>query len=302
MTENIAVLGMGRMGSRMARRLIDAGRSVTVWNRDEAKAQPLGAAGAVVAASAEEAARQATLVITMLADGPVVEEVLFNRGVAAAMPAGSVVIDMSSIPPQMAQAHAGRLAEQKIDHLDAPVSGGTVGAAEGTMAILCGGEGAVLQRCRPVLDILGRVTHVGPHGCGQLTKLCNQVIVATSIAAVSEALLLAQAGGAVPAAVIEALQGGFADSRILREHGKRMLERNWRPGGTAHHQVKDLDTAGDQAASLHLTLPVMAEVRRLFQAFEDHGGGDHDHAALLLELERMNAPHRVGDGPDLEPA
>ncbi len=299
--ENVSVLGMGLMGSRMARRLVDAGLGVTVWNRDTRKSKPLGEAGAVVAATPAEAVAAADVVITMLANGPVVEEVVFGQGVDAAMLQGSVLIDMSSIPPGTAKDHAVRLRERGLHHLDAPVSGGTVGAAEGSLAILCGGESEVLERCRPVFDLLGRVTHVGPHGSGQLTKLCNQVIVATTIGAVSEALLMAQAGGAVPGAVIEALQGGFADSRILREHGQRMVERNWRPGGIVRHQLKDLNSVHDQAVACSLSLPILEEVRQLFAAFLDHGGGEHDHSALLLELERRNRPHRVGDGPDLEP-
>ncbi|MGY8690195.1 MAG: NAD(P)-dependent oxidoreductase, partial [Verrucomicrobiales bacterium] len=212
-----------------------------------------------------------------------------------------VLIDMSSIPPDTAKDHAARLEGRGIDHIDAPVSGGTIGAEQGTLAIMGGGRKAVVERCRPILEVLGKVTYVGPHGSGQLTKLCNQVIVATTIGAVSEALLLASAGGALPEAVCEALQGGFADSRILREHGKRMLARDWRPGGSTEHQVKDLNAVKNLAESLRLNLPVLEQMRQLFQSFHDSGGGNHDHAALLLELERMNVPHRVNDAPDQFP-
>ena len=286
---------MGQMGSRMARRLIDAGHGVTVWNRTQQRMEPLVEAGARGASSPREAVAGAGMAITMLEGGPAVEQVIFGGVTLEAWPAGAVLVDMSSIPPDMAREHGRKLGASGIDYLDAPVSGGTTGAAEGTLAIMGGGEASVLERCRPMFEVLGRVTHVGPHGSGQLAKLCNQVIVAIGIGAVSEALLLAQAGGALPGAVHQALQGGFADSRILREHGQRMLKRDWRPGGATRHQVKDLDAVAAVAQTRGLTLPVMEEVRRLFRDFQDRGGGDHDHAALLLELERLNAPHRVGE-------
>ncbi len=299
--EKISFLGMGFMGSRMARRLVNAGYGVTVWNRDAAKSKPLETMGATVAATPSEAVTEADLVITMLSNGSAVEEVVFGQGVDTAMASGSVLIDMSSIPPSTARDHAARLAARGIGHVDAPVSGGTVGAAEGSLAIMAGGEDGVIERCRPALERLGRVTAVGPAGSGQLSKLCNQVIVATTIGAVSEALLLAEAGGARPEAVAGALQGGFADSRILREHGQRMLQRDWRPGGPVVHQVKDLDTVLSQAADCRVELPVLQRVRDLFQDFLERGGGGHDHSALLLELEHRNPPHRVGDEPDHEP-
>ncbi len=297
----VTVLGLGLMGSRMARRLLDASHEVTVWNRSPDKATALQAAGAAVSPTAAEAALGASIVLTMLADGPAVDDVLFCQGVAQVLAPGAIVLDMSSIPPSTAQAHAHRLAERGIDHLDAPVSGGTIGAEDGTLAILCGGDASVLERCRPLLEVLGHPTHVGPHGSGQLTKLCNQVIVASTIGAISEALMLAQAGGADPEAVCQALRGGFADSRILREHGQRMVERRWRPGGPSKLQLKDLDAATDVAKALGVDLPMLDLIRRAYESFITHGGGQLDHSALLLELERRNAPHRVGTRPDDAP-
>lgn len=299
--KRVSLLGMGLMGSRMARRLIEAGYAVTVWNRNRNKCQPLGNAGAEIAPTAADAARQADVILSMLSDGKAVDEVVATVEAQGTLRQGAVWIDMSSIPPALAREHALRLRKRGVDHLDAPVSGGTVGAAEGTLAIFCGGEVKVYEAVEALFRVLGRATHVGPHGSGQLTKLCNQVIVATTIGAVSEALLLAQAGGAKPEALVEALQGGFADSRILREHGKRMLQRDWRPGGTVAHQIKDLDTVQQQASECEVQLPVTTCIGELFRALQEQGGGALDHAALLLEIERRNAPHRVGEAPDQKP-
>lgn len=298
----IAVLGIGLMGAPMARRLIDAGFSVTVWNRTRAKADALKADGAVVAGTAAEAADRSDVVITMLENGAVVTDVLFGQDVADGLSPGAVVVDMSSIPPSVARDHATRLAERGIRHVDAPVSGGTVGAVEGTLAIMAGGDAGVVADLSPVFAAMGRVTHVGPSGAGQLAKLANQAIVAVTIGAVSEALLLAAAGGADPAAVREAIRGGFAESRILDLHGGRMVERNFVPGGTARVQLKDLDTIMETADELGLDLPLTRDVRDRFRRLVDElGHAAVDHSGLLLELEARNAPHRVGDAGDKLP-
>lgn len=303
MAERIAFLGIGLMGAPMAGNLLAAGHAVTLWNRTRSKAEALAPLSGRVAESAAEAVRDADLVITMLESGPVVEAVLFGpQGAAAALRPGALVIDMSSIPPAMARAHADRLRARSVGHLDAPVSGGTVGAREGTLAIMVGGAPQDFARARPVLERLGRPTLVGPSGSGALAKLCNQAIVAITIGAVSEALLLAAAGGADPAAVREALMGGFADSRILTLHGKRMIERDFRPGGRARIQVKDCQTIVAAASEAGVDLPLSSRVAALFEDLVAHGGGDYDHSALLLELERLNAPKRVGTAPDKLPS
>jgi 2-hydroxy-3-oxopropionate reductase len=282
----IAVLGTGLMGAPMARRLLAAGFLVTVWNRTRAKAEPLAADGARVANSAAEAARGADVVITMLDNGAIVTEVLFGHGVAGALSPGAVVIDMSSIPPSAARDHAARLALLGIDHLDAPVSGGTVGAEQGTLAIMVGGERAVFDRALPVFAPMGRALRVGPSGAGQLSKLANQAIVGITIGAVAEALLLAERGGADPAAVREAIRGGFAESRVLEVHGRRMIEREFTPGGRVAIQIKDLETILATAQDLSLDLPLTRDVhRRYLQLRDGMGGGELDHAALFLQLE-----------------
>jgi 3-hydroxyisobutyrate dehydrogenase-like beta-hydroxyacid dehydrogenase len=285
----IGFLGTGIMGFPMARRLIEAGYEVRAWNRTREKAERLTAAGATVVATPRDAVRHAEVVICMLSSGPVCDEVLLGGGGALAeMGQGSTLVVMSSIPVQTAQAHARAAAARDVGYLDAPVSGGEKGAAEGTLAILIGGEKAVVQRARPVLQIMGRPTHIGPAGTGQLAKLVNQLIVAGTITVVAEALLLAERGGADPAKVREAIRGGFADSTILEQHAPRMIANDFRPGGPAKHQLKDTETAVALARELDLQLPVSALVDRLFADLVDHGDGELDHSAVIRELRRHN--------------
>ncbi len=205
----VAVLGIGFMGLPMARRLCEAGHAVQVWNRTRDKAERAAAFGATVHASAASAAGAADIVVSLLENGAVVEDVLFNQGTAAACRPGTLVVDMASIRPAEARDHAARLRSLGVAHLDAPVSGGTVGAEAGTLAIMAGGEAADFARALPVFAALGRATHVGPHGTGQLAKLANQMIVGITIGAVAEALLLCEKGGADMARVKDAISGGF---------------------------------------------------------------------------------------------
>jgi 2-hydroxy-3-oxopropionate reductase len=302
MTERIAFLGIGLMGAPMAANLLKAGFALAVWNRTRAKAEPLAAQGATIAASPAAAVKDSDIVIAMLTNGPAVDAVLFGAdNAAAAMRKGALVIDMSSIPPATARAHAARLAGLGIAHLDAPVSGGTVGARDGKLVIMAGGTPENFARAQPVFAALGKPTLVGGSGAGQLAKLCNQAIVGITIGAVAEALLLAAAGGADPVAVRQALMGGFADSRILQEHGQRMLNRRFLPGFAVANQVKDLDTVLAAASDAKLSLPLSERVTELFKHLAAAGGGGYDHSGLLLELEKRNPPARVGSGPDTLP-
>ena len=284
----IGFLGTGLMGAPMARNLLSAGFQVSVWNRTAAKAEALVAYGARADTGVVAAVHDADVVITMLDSGPVVSELVFGRGVAEALGRGATLIDMSSIPPDTAREHARRLAAGGVAHLDAPVSGGTKGAAEGTLAIMVGGDAAVVERMRPVFERLGVATHVGPSGAGQIAKLANQIIVAVTIGAVAEALHLAATAGADAAAVREALMGGFADSRILREHGRRMLQGDYVAGGPIRLQLKDLETAMAAAEDSGLRLPLTEVVTALYGRLADAGDADLDHSALLLLLERDN--------------
>ena len=284
----IAVLGTGLMGLPMARRLCQAGHTVTAWNRSPEKAQPLLEQGARLAASAAEAVSAAELVIAVLTDGAAVSGVLVDGGVAAALPAGSLWVDMSSIKPAEARAHAALLARQGTGCLDAPVSGGTVGAEAGTLAIMAGGEASDFARAEPVFATLGRAVHVGPHGAGQLAKLANQMIVGITIGAVAEALLLAQRGGANPAKVREAIRGGFAESRILELHGQRMVDQDFARRGSMGVQLKDLDNALDTARDLGFDAPISQLFADLYRDGIAHGLANLDHSALFLELARRN--------------
>jgi 2-hydroxy-3-oxopropionate reductase len=287
----VALLGLGNMGLPMARNLAAAGLPLTVWNRSPGRTAGLEVP---VAPSPAEAAAGADVVVLMLADGQASAEVLGPGGVLEACRPGALVIDMASILPELARRHAAACAQRGLGHLDAPVSGGTAGAQAGTLAIMAGGTPEDFERARPVLAPLGRATLVGPAGAGQLAKLANQVIVAVTIGAVAEGLLLAASGGADPAAVVDALRGGFADGPILRGHGARMIARDFAPGGRSRWQLKDLDTVAAEAGALGLALPLAEAVRAAFRDLVGHDGGDLDHSALALELERLNPGRRIG--------
>ena len=284
----IAVLGIGMMGQPMARRLCQAGHAVSVWNRDRSKAERLLDAGARVAASPAEAVAGADCVVTLLTDGAAVADVLFEQGAAAAMAPGALLIDMSSIMPSQAREHASRLQALGLHHLDAPVSGGTLGAEQGTLAIMVGGEAADFARAAPLFAVLGRATQVGPHGAGQLAKLANQMIVGITIGAVAEALLLCQQGGADPAQVRAAITGGFADSRILQVHGERMVGRDFAKRGSMQVQLKDMRNALATAAELGFDAPITGLFEQLYAAGVAHGLGELDQSALFVELARRN--------------
>ena len=285
---SIAVLGIGRMGLPMARRLCQAGHTVHVWNRTRAKAEALAADGAVVHGNAADAAHQADITLSLLENGPAVAQVLFGAGVAEALRPGSLFIDMASIQPAEAREHAKRLDERGVAVLDAPVSGGTVGAEAGTLAIMVGGVASDFERAQSVFAALGRATHVGPHGAGQLAKLANQMVVGITIGAVAEALLFAAKGGADMAKVREAIMGGFADSRVLQLHGQRMVERDFAPRARMGVQLKDLDNALATAEQIGFKAPVTALLGTLYREGSENGLEGLDHSGLFVELARRN--------------
>jgi 3-hydroxyisobutyrate dehydrogenase-like beta-hydroxyacid dehydrogenase len=284
----VAVLGIGFMGFPMAQRLCKAGHTVHAWNRSRDKAERLAPFGATVHDRPADAVQDAEVVICMLESGAVVGDVLFGQGAAPAMRAGTVVADMSSIQPREARDHAARLSERGIAHLDAPVSGGTVGAEAGTLAIMAGGKADDFARVLPVFQALGRATHVGPHGAGQLAKLANQMIVGITIGAVSEALLLCAKGGADMARVKEAITGGFADSRILQVHGQRMVDRDFAPRARMSVQLKDMRNALSTAQEIGFEAPITTLFEQLYADSIDHGLTDLDHAGLFVELASRN--------------
>lgn len=287
---SIGFVGTGIMGFQMARRLAEAGHRVTVWNRTPEKAERLKPFGVSIVGQACEAGRGADLVIVMVSDGPTSDYVLFGDGepgLLDTMDAGATLIVMSSIPMETAQAQAAAAAEGGIAYLDAPVSGGEPGARDGTLAIMAGGDRSVFDVLDDVFSILGRATHVGPAGAGSLVKLANQVIVGNTISTVAEALTLAAQGGADPRAVVEALKGGFADSPILQNHGRRMIEGDFKPGAPSRIQLKDMRSAEALAGKLSLTLPMTKQALALYVSLAEHGHEELDHAASYLEIQRL---------------
>ncbi len=276
------------MGKPMICNLLKAGFTVKVWNRTPEKSAPLSDQGAQVVKSVEAALSDVDAVITMLTDDAAVSAVLFDWGTYKELDPNTILIDMSSITPRAAKANASLCAEQSIRYLDAPVSGGTGGAEEGSLAIMVGGDKTVFDQCVPLFQAMGRPTLVGPNGCGQLTKLCNQLIVGITIGAVSEAMLLAERGGADPAAMHEALTGGFADSKILSVHGQRMLDRDFEPGAMSSIQLKDMKNIIEQADQLGIELPASQLLQKLYADHCKNEGQALDHSSLLLHLENIN--------------
>lgn len=294
---SIAFMGVGLMGKPMASNLIKAGYSVTVWNRTLSKAQALEALGATIASTPEDAVN-ADIIITMLEAGPQVKAVI-ELALDSIGP-GALVIDMSSTRQSEAEEMHQHLAQRGVHFIDAPVSGGVLGAEAATLAIMAGGSAEQFSRAEPVLSAMGRPTLVGPAGCGQLAKLCNQLIVGATLNIVAEALLLAQAGGADPAAVRQAIRGGFAESRILEVHGQRMLDRNFMPGGQVKSQAKDLDNVLIAATNAGISLPLAEQVAEHYRSLLPITS-NADQSAILLMLEHQNPGKRVGTAADKMP-
>jgi 2-hydroxy-3-oxopropionate reductase len=277
------------MGVPMSMNLLKAGHNLTVWNRTIARAEALGAAGARVATHPVDAVSGAEFIITMLSDGYASGALVDDPAVQAALAPNATWIDMSSTKPEHARAQSATLSALGFAHLDAPVSGGTKGAETGSLAIMVGGSAEAFANAKDVFEAMGHPVHVGPSGTGQLSKLANQTIVAVTISAVAEAMLLVEQGGADPAAVRAALKGGFADSTILQQHGARMTTGDFEPGGLTKFQIKDLNNTLEEAAGLGLTLPATETVRDRFQHFSDAlGGAEKDHSGLYLELKARN--------------
>lgn len=299
----IAFLGIGLMGLPMAARLLNAGYPVVVWNRTSSKCEPLRILGAEIVIAPQNAMSTARgdtdIVISMLEAGGVVGDII--RQTFPTLKAGQIWIDMSSTQQQEAQEFNALLRAKGIIFIDAPVSGGVIGAEAGSLAIMAGAYLDEFSKIKPVLDVLGKATLVGLPGSGQLSKLCNQLIVGGTINIVAEALLLAQAGGADPVAVRQALRGGFAESRILEVHGQRMLDRNFLPGGQVKSQSKDMRNILQAAHSHDLQLPVTEMIAEIYQQLLTYQAVA-DHSAAILELEKKNPGQRLGDQPDILPA
>lgn len=292
--EVVGVIGLGIMGAPMARNLLRAGFPVVVWNRSPGRMDELVAAGAEPAASPREVAARAAVTITMLPDSPDVEEVFHGPdGILAGVAPGVVLIDMSTIAPRVARELAATVAERGAAMLDAPVSGGDVGAQEGTLSIMVGGDAAALARARPVLEALGTtITHVGGSGAGQVVKACNQIVVALTLEAIGEALVLGSKAGVDPAAIVVALSGGLAASRLLEVRGPKLLARDFEPGFKLDLHAKDLAIVLATARDLGVALPGTAVVDQLFHAEQSRGHGAADNSTVVRALEQL-AQHEV---------
>ncbi len=285
---NLGFIGLGIMGTPMCGHLINAGHQLFVTTRSKVP-DAIASTNAVVCKSAKEVAEKADIIFTMVPDTPDVEKVLFGEnGIAAGLSKGKVVVDMSSISPIATKEFAKKINDLGCEYMDAPVSGGEVGAKNAALTIMIGANEATFERVKPLFELMGKnITLVGPNGAGQTAKVANQIIVALNIEAVSEALLFAAKAGADPVKVRQALMGGFAASRILEVHGERMIKRTFDPGFRIELHQKDLNLALQSARAMGMSLPNTATAQELFNACAAHGGKGWDHSAMIRALEKM---------------
>jgi 2-hydroxy-3-oxopropionate reductase len=295
MADTVGFIGLGIMGKPMAKNLIEAGHELVVYNRTSKKAEELAGAGAVVAASPREVAEQSDVVVTMLPDSPQVEEVLVGEeGVFEGVKEGALIVDMSTISPVITEELAARAKEKGASMLDAPVSGGDVGAIEGTLSIMVGGSDEDFQRARPLFEAMGKtVTHVGGSGAGQVVKAANQIVVALTIEAVSEALVLGSKAGVAPGKILDVLGGGLAGNKVMEVKREKMLTHSFDPGFRIELHHKDLGIALAAGREYGVTLPVTAIVDQMLQDLRMRGRGDRDHSALLTLIEDSSG-HEIG--------
>ncbi len=290
MSVKIGFIGPGIMGAPMAHNLIKAGHALSVYARRAEAVKSLVDAGATACASPLEIAKRSDVIFTIVSDTPDVENVIFGeQGVASAARHGTVIVDMSTISPTATKKIAGRLAALGIEMLDAPVSGGETGAINGTLSIMVGGKAEVFERVKPLFECMGKnIVHVGGNGAGQVTKACNQIVVAVTIEAVAEALTFARRNGVDPEKVREALMGGFAGSRIMEVHGKRMLDNDFKPGFKVGLHQKDMRIVMETAHQLGVALPAAALVTQHLNALMGTHDADLDSSAIVKVIERMS--------------
>ena len=284
----IAFIGTGLMGYPMAKNLINKKLNLKVFSRTLEKAKPLEKIGAIIANSLGEAVKDADIVITMLTDDEAVEKVLSDQEFLNNLKNSSTVIDMSSIKPKIAIRYGNFLKDKNIHFLDAPVSGGTTGAEEGSLAIMVGGDQNVFNGAFDILKIMGNPTLVGPIGSGQVSKLANQIIVGVTIGAVAEAITLCEKAGVDANKFIKALSGGFADGKILQNHGKRMIDKDFSPKGKVSTHLKDMNNILECAGDFNTKLPISNLIQEMFKSLVDQGNDNYDHSALYKEIENIN--------------
>ena len=286
--KKISFIGIGLMGLPMAKNLLKAGYSLKAYNRSIEKSEALKKHKAEIAKSIKEVVSDADVIITMLTDDSAVDTVMKSDDFLNNIKSGSTVIDMSSVKPKTATFHGENLKSKNVYYLDAPVSGGTIGAEEGTLAIMVGGEPKIFDECFDVLITMGNPTLVGPLSSGQVSKLANQIIVGLTIGAVAEAVTLCEKAGADPNKMIKALSGGWADSKILQTHGKRMIEKDFSPKGRTATHLKDMNNILSCAKNFNLHLPVSTLIKDMYNNLVKNGHGDKDHSSLYKEIERIN--------------
>ena len=288
MTKKIGFIGIGLMGLPMSKNLVKAGYNLTVFNRSKNKAEPLKEFGAKISNTLKDAVDGSDIVITMLTDDTAVDAVMNNTDFLENLKSGSIVIDMSSVKPTTATKHGNNLKLKNINYLDAPVSGGTIGAEEASLAIMVGGEQNIFDDAFDILKKMGNPTLVGPIGSGQVSKLANQIIVGLTIGAVAEAVTLCEKAGADPNKMIKALSGGWADSKVLQTHGKRMINKDFTPKGRTSVHLKDMNNILECANNYNTHLPISNLVKEMYKSLVDNGHGETDHSSLYKEIERIN--------------
>ena len=285
---SIGFIGTGLMGLPMAKNILKSGFKLIAFNRSKEKLETLKKSGVQIATSIGNLVSNSEVIITMLTDDEAVDEVIGSKEFLNNLKSGSIVIDMSSTKPITAIKHAENLKLKNIYFLDAPVSGGTIGAEEASLAIMVGGEQSVFNKVNEILKTMGNPTLVGPSGSGQVSKLANQIIVGLTIGAVAEAITLCEKAGADPNKMIKALSGGWADSKVLRTHGKRMIDKDFFPKGKTSVHLKDMNNIIECANSYNLNLPISKLVKEMYKSLVENGYGEIDHSSLYKEIERLN--------------
>ena len=288
MKKKIAFIGIGLMGLPMSKNILKAGYNLKVFNRSRNKAEPLKEFGAEITSSIKDVVKESDVVITMLTDDTAVDDVMNSSNFLDNLKPGATVIDMSSVKPTTATKYGNNFKSKKINYLDAPVSGGTVGAEEASLAIMVGGEQKVFDEVVAIFKTMGNPTLVGPLASGQVSKLANQIIVGLTIGAVAEAVTLCEKAGANPNKMIKALSGGWADSKILQTHGKRMIDKDFTPKGRTSVHLKDMNNILECANSYNTHLPISNLIKEMYKSLVENGHGETDHSSIYKEIERIN--------------
>ena len=284
----IGFIGVGLMGFPMAKNLLKSGYQLKAFNRSQDKAERLKEFGAEISVSIKDVVTNSDIIITMLTDDNAVEKVMDSDEFIFNIKKGATVIDMSSVNPVLAIKYSKKLKEKKVNYLDAPVSGGTIGAEEATLAIMIGGDEETFRNCYELLKIMGNPTLVGPISSGQISKLANQIIVGVTIGAVAEAVTLCEKSGTNPSKMIEALSGGWADSKILQTHGKRMINKDFTPKGKTTTQLKDMTNIVNAGKAAETHLPISSLVKEMYKDLVADGQGNTDHSSLYKAIEKIN--------------